>query len=877
LHAVGGRSARNTAGLGTQLVLLAAVAAAFVPGLAGAHDVYLMNSNHTDYNWNATAAQYEAAMLADLDYYLLQIAATAGNPPEEQSRYVPDCWWWLHLYEENRSPAQFQQLLDTIRSGHITIPLNPFVTLYGALPTEAAIRAGYYPGRIAREFNLGFPLAEYRENATMPWGLASIWGGSDVRFSWKGICNCVQSAPLRNDDELFWWQGPDGKELLVKWYNLIGDNRDWGGYSEARLNLNDPARIDLNIARTQARMPGIPFTGLFDAGWDDVGYQTTAFVDSARAYNDLSTGNTAIVSNGVDFFEALLSSGAADGLDTLRGGWGSDWDMWPASLAERTSRARRAFERLRTAETLAVWAQRHDPDFWPPVRAGLEQGLFSAWKYFEHGWAVAGGGPSLQQMQDDKEEWASDLETAVDQAIGAADTALAMLFSTPGEDRLAVFNPLAFARTDVAEVEVEVPFTYVVTDLATGLEVPAQVVERGGARFLQFLASNVASLGYKVVSYEPGTPASFPPAATVTPGTRTIENTAYRVRLGDRGQIIEAVHKAPSPDVQLAGAGGLDNFGTGTIQSVVAENVGPVSATLRVNLVNPSRTVRVTLFAESDRIDIENTITQNVSGFRSYSFHANLPGAQIRFEEVGAIARPGLVAQGGDYLPGTRASRMTLNHFVAFAKPDYHLVLSNWDAFAMKLNDSTDSSFDLTGDTVHVVVMEQGLGAGTADQGGDSFFRNRFALRGVSGAFDAAEAMRTSLAHQNPLHVVALPRNQDGPLVSPSAGLLTVDAGNVVVTAFKPAEDPWQGYVVRLWELGGAPTTVEIDGSAMGILKAWRTTLIETDTEPATVSDGVVQASVDANEIQTIRLGDYLVFRSRMERGDLTEWSSFVE
>ncbi|PWB78379.1 MAG: hypothetical protein C3F15_01915 [Holophagae bacterium] len=846
-------------------------------GPAVGHDVYLMNSNHTDYNWNAPAAEYEATMLADLDYYLLQIAATAGNPPEEQSRYVPDCWWWLHLYHENRSPAQFQQLLDAIRSGHITIPLNPFVTLYGALPTEAAIRAGYYPGRIAREFGLGFPLAEYRENATMPWGLASIWGGSDVRFSWKGICNCVQSAPLRNDDELFWWQGPDGKELLVKWYNLIGDNRDWGGYSEARLNLNDPARIDLNITRTQTRMPGIPVTGLFDAGWDDVGYQTTAFVDSARAYNDLGTGNTAIVSNGVDFFEALLSSGAADGLATLRGGWGSDWDMWPASLAERTSRARRAFERMRTAEALAVWAQRHDPDFWPPVRAGLEQGLFSAWKYFEHGWSVAGSGPSLQQMQDDKEEWASDVVNAVDDAVEAADAAVSTLFSTPSEDRLAVFNPLGFTRTDVAEVEVADPGPYIVTDVVTGLEVPAQVVERGGARFLQLIARNVPSLGYKVFAYEPGTPGSFPPAATVTPGTRTIESGLYRVRLGDRGQIAEAVHKAPAPDVQLAGASGLDDFGAGSIQSVAAENVGPVSATLRVGLADPSRTVRVTLYAEVDRIDIENTITQNVSGFRTYSFHANLPGAQIRFEEVGAIARPGLVTQGGDFLPGTRASRMTLNHFVAFGRPDYHLVLSNWDAYAMKLNDSTDSSFDLTGDTVHVVVMEQGPGAGTPDQGGDSFFLNRFALRGVADGFDAADAMRTALAHQNPLHVIALPRNQEGPLSAPSAGLLTVDAGNVVVTAFKPAEDLWQGYVVRLWELGGAPTVVEIDGSDMGILKAWRSSLIETDTGGAPTTGGVVQATVDASEIQTFRLGDYLVFRSNLDHGDLTEWSSFVE
>jgi alpha-mannosidase len=398
-------------------------------------------------------------------------------------------------------------------------------------------------------------------------------------------------------------------------------------------------------------------------------------------------------------------------------------------------------------------------------------------------------------------------------------------------------------------------------------------VDRGGARFLQIIARNVPSLGYKLFSYEPGTPASFPPAATVTPGTRTIENSAYRVRLGDRGQIVEAVHKAPSPDVQLAGANGLDDFGSSTIQSVVAENVGPVSATLRVSLGSPSRTVRVTLYAEVDRIDIENAITQNLSGFRSYSFHANLPGAQVRFEEVGAIARPGMVTQGGDFLPGTRASRMTLNHFVAFGRPDYHFVLSNWDAYAMKLNDSTDSSFDLTGDTVHVVVMEQGWGAGTADQGGDSFFLNRFALRGAEGTFDAAEAMRTALAHQNPLHVIALPQNQDGPLTAPSGGLLAVDDDNVVVTAFKPAEDPWQGYVVRLWELGGAPTSLHIDATAMNARNAWRSSLIESDLAPNAVPGGVISATLDANAIQTYRFVDSLIFRDGFERGVFTGWS----
>ncbi len=206
-----------------------------------------------------------------------------------------------------------------------------------------------------------------------------------------------------------------------------------------------------------------------------------------------------------------------------------------------------------------------------------------------------------------------------------------------------------------------------------------------------------------------------------------------------------------------------------------------------------------------------------------------------------SAADPGFesVADGGDFLPGTRASRMTLNHFVDFEDSGYHVVLSNRDAYAMQVNNSTNSTFDLTGDEVKVVVMEQALGAGTSDQGGDSLFIDRFAIRGVDAPFDAAEAMRTSLAHQNPLHVIDLPRNQTGPLAAPTASLLSVSSNHVVVTAFKPAEDPGQGFVIRAWELGGQAQAFSVDASAMSTNIAWHTSLVETDIAWVAVTDGV--------------------------------------
>jgi alpha-mannosidase len=360
-------------------------------------------------------------------------------------------------------------------------------------------------------------------------------------------------------------------------------------------------------------------------------------------------------------------------------------------------------------------------------------------------------------------------------------------------------------------------------------------------------------MGYRVYRYESGVPSPQGDAATVTPATRTIESSLYRVVLGSRGQITSAVHLTPFPQVEMAGPGGLNDFGRGTELSVTAENVGPVSATLRMDVGNPSRAVRITLYHGVDRIDIENSITQNETGFESYRFRVGLYGTQIRFEETGAVARPGMVWEDGDFLPGTRASRMTLNHFVDFEKGDYNIMVSNQDAFAMQVNNSTDGVFDLTGDAVRVIVMEQQAGAGANDQGGDTFFLNRFALRGIDSAFDGAEVMRTSLAHQNPLHVVELARNQPGSITEATGSLLSVDHPGVVVTAFKPAEDAGAGFVVRAWELLGAPVSFGIDVSGMSAKTAWETSLIETDERPAQGFNGVISASAAANEIQTYR------------------------
>ena len=171
-----------------------------------------------------------------------------------------------------------------------------------------------------------------------------------------------------------------------------------------------------------------------------------------------------------------------------------------------------------------------------------------------------------------------------------------------------------------------------------------------------------------------------------------------------------------------------------------------MSATIRCTVSGtPPRTVRVTLIAGVDRIEVDNEITANYTGTALYRYAVNLVAPQMRFEEIGAIARPGLVANGGDFLPGTRADFMTINHFVNFDGGGYNITLSNRDAFAMKVGNSTATAFDLGTADVSVLGLGNPSASGITNQGGDSSFVNRFALQGESGAYSGPAAMRTSL------------------------------------------------------------------------------------------------------------------------------------
>ncbi|MBN1284044.1 MAG: glycoside hydrolase [Anaerolineae bacterium] len=844
---------------------LSFVAGAFLPhfhiidmGPTAPKRIYIAPDDHTDYFWTADGETYEQAFLEMLDYYLDLADETEHLPSDYQSRWNCDGTFWLWVYARNRSEAEFERLISRIKDGHISVPLNPLVILWGGTPAEAVLRGMYYAGKIERRHDLRIRLVYSMENQTLPYGLISLWAGSGGRYSWKGICNCTLriSRPWDREHEIYWWAGPDDSRILMKWNSLLtGDNQSMGGYAEARYPDDVVEYVDGDeafIARYPYRV-----VGAFGRGWDDLKTLTDEFVETAQEKSN--DARRVIVSNEEDFFEDFEATYGSD-LPVHAGSFGNEWELYCTSMAEVSARVKRLVEKLRGAEAMATLVGLHDPDFMD----GREEARDLAWMnlglYWEHNWTADG-----LISRDVRAEWqrqiADEIEEYIEMLHHDAAHALAGMIrksETAANLRFFAFNPLNWARTDIADLRIDgiaaldehTPFH--VIDLTTGEEIPSQIVYIDGTPYLRILAQNVPPAGYKVFEVRPGAGRGFEDAAQVNGDV--IENEFFRVTLAGRGAITSLIDKRRGDRefIREINERAANDLGSGSGDVWVA-NAGPVSVTLVGESRGPIRhTSAVTLLRGLDRIDIRNEIEENFGGVYTWAFSFNLDTPDIWHEEVGAVVRARLTTEGGHYSPrNARYDWLTLNHFAALSGDNgVGVALSNADCYYMQVGESAPDYLDTGTPQISALAGGQvdGPEFGIPNQGGDDYFLQRFALR-TFDRYNPVDAMRFALGHQNPLVTEVVTGGDVYP--ETAYGLVELSNPNVLLWAMKPADDDPEQIIVRLWNLASEPANFQLRFPDFPILEAQETTHIETPLQSANVAGGALSESIGAHQMKT--------------------------
>lgn len=879
--------------------------------------IYIGNDDHTDYMWATDAETYDDIFVDMLDFHLGLTEQTLGKPSPFRNRFNTDGSLWLWHYERKKSPADFARLIARIKEGYISSPLNTIVACYGGQPVEAVLRGMYYAGRLERRHGLRFPLATATENQTLPLGLASLFAGAGASYSWRGVCACASklstAALAQRAREIYWYAGHDGQRLLMKWYSVAqGDvptdsgagtpkavptatvpRRDIGTYIEARnprMSIDwletDPgfrARHVDPVSREPYRIMGV-----FGFGGDALARKTGKpggepdvpgapgipripyFVYSDHfhvvAEEKTTPQREVVVSDIVDFFKDFEARYGRT-LDTQAVTFGNEWDLYSASMAETSARAKRTVEKLRAAELMATLVTLKKPDFMAPRTRTRDQAFTNLGLYWEHNW-TADGQISNGARAAWQENIVSGVELYVDSLHADAWLRLSGLIARPANtQRFFVLNPLGWKRTGAADHAYTGPADIHVRDVVTGEDVPHQLVKLAGAPHLRILARDVPSAGYKVYEIRPG-PGTAPrdPAATAVAaddGAFGLENAAVKLAVARDGAIRSFVDKRRAHTELAATVDGLalndlaPNADAG--EPLVVENAGPVSVTLRARSDSGlAHTTAITLYRDSDRVDIRNEITENFSDIRHWAFSVNVADPAVRTEEVGAINLNKLASQGGAYAEThARYDYVTLNHFadIADGTGSKGLTLSNADLAFAKLGRSTPDRLDTATPQLNALAGGQidGRGLGIRGQNGATYFLQRFALR-PHGGYDQVAAMRFALEHQNPFVTGALLGGPGGPFPADTFSLLSVSHPNVLLWAAKPADDgPAGGVVVRLWNLADAPATASVALSP-GIAVAFRTTHIETDLAPQPVRDGAIDATWARQQLQTFRL-----------------------
>ncbi len=849
--------------------------------------IYIANDDHTDFMWTADADTYANVFVEMLDHHLRLAEETKNNPAPYRNRFNADGSYWMWNYEHRKSDAEFAKLIQAIKDGTISVPLNPLVSCYGGQPTEAVLRGLYYAGRIERKHDLRFELATAMENQTLPLGLASLFAGSGAKYSWRGVCGCATKLPkeqlAKRDREIYWYTGHDGQRILMKWYSLVGSIGGYweAGYPSAAINWvdSDPGFLKRYID-PQSNDP-YKAIGVFGFGGDDLARKTgitppptvpgvpglqkvisSPYCDHFYiiAEQESNASRQVIVSNEADFFHDFESH-YGQTLDSHCVTYGNEWDLYSASMSETSARVRRAVEKLRAAELLSTLVSLKYPDFMRRHESARDRAFIDLGLFWEHNW-TADGPISRQQRASWQEQVASNIEYYVNSVYGEAIIRLGGMIPRPdGAKRFFVLNPLGWPRTDYADFAYNGSANVHVIDLASGNEVPFQLVKLSGAPHLRILASEVPSAGYKVfeIATGPGRQSSLTDAAAKM-HNNVLDNGKIKLTIAKDGAIQSLIDLASGREF-VAEIDGLlvNDFAANSNdgEPIKVENVGPVSVTIRARSeAGLAHTTSITVYRDSKRIDIRNELTENFSNVRHWAFGFSIDNPQVHTEEVGTVNLNRLKSAGGDYADThARYDYLTLNHFADISGDGFGVTLSNTDLAFAKLGRSTLTTLDTTTPQIQVLAGGQvdGSSLGIRGQNGASYFLQRFALQPHDG-YDQAQAMKFSLEHQNPFVTGEIISKGGDQYTEKEFSLLTVSNPNVVLWALKPSESGiTDGIVARVWNqsMQAAATTIAVDGGVSGVQ---RVTHIETPIEDIEPVADAAELSIHPHRLETFLL-----------------------
>jgi hypothetical protein len=812
--------------------------------------VYIANDDCPDYTWGFSEEVTRKAFADIVRGHLDEMARTDGEPHESRDRYDMAVTQEALCFVE-RHPDRKDELVRRIREGRIFV--SPFLcnSLWGFASAEGFVRTLYPARRLEREWGIRIEAAEHIEQPSIPWGASALLPACGIQWLSVAFLDYDSTFGGLRVPPAFVLEGPDGSRLRVlidAWASRKSN------YTQGAAVLRDPKALAGEwIPHYAALGASYPLEAFFASGTHgDInpgsGGQARGFAKAIADWNAGPPPRPRLVNATLPMFCEVLdrTEEARPFLEMFRGTFGDSWDLWPVSLARHAAAMRDGERRFLAAEALAALAGARDPEIVRSMRAARERAEWCLAMLSDHAWNGTDDA-NRRHNADLRKRWGEDLARIAGEVAAGAWRSIGL-----EEDprSVAVFNPLSFPRRGLTEI-----------DLGSGEKPPGRIdcqfLEEDGRRFIAFVPPEVPAFGLAGFSIERrGTDAAI---AAHDDKLRAfadgLEGPFYSLRIDRKtGGIASLVHRPTGRELVVPGSrrrslgqtvwsdGAERPIGNFRVAGVAG---GHVLGRLRVagEAEGMSVASSFTLYAELDRLDIDVRIRKaprTVEERVCQVFPVLAEGAVLRIESTGAVVRP-RPAPEGDLLPGADARRFAVQGFIDASPPGGPgVTVAPLDSFALRL-DVDPLVFEALGnDQNHKEVSK--------DQGGETEFRFRYALRAHAGPFDAAEAVAWSRSVASPLVAMR------GRLAPKAANLpaVSVDPRRAVALCLKPADGPEGGLILRVWETAGLPGPVPV--AARGFSRAFRTDLLERNLGELPISGGTVELPVKPRGFAAFRL-----------------------
>jgi alpha-mannosidase len=707
------------------------------------------------------------------------------------------------------------------------------------------------------------------------WQLPQIYkrSGVDYFVTQKMAWNDTNQLPFK----LFWWESPDGSKVLT-----------YFPHDYANDNLN-PVRLSSDLVQARKFAPGMEeMMDLYGIG-DHGGGPTRAILDEGehweqpdtimpkmqfglaqpfftRSEQNLSTDSTewdySSIAKGYTFPKPEEGKIA---IPTWKDEMYLEYHRGVMTTQANHKR------NMRESEEQALNAEKYASFAWLGGDAYPNAEFTEAWKKITfngfHDLAAGSGiGIIYKEAQDDFDQ----VRRATNEISAKALHTLAAGVNTrgAGEVPVLVFNPLAWPRSGVVTVDVQLPATSAngvsVAD-AHGHILPASVLSsdtKTNTYKLLVETKDVPSMGYEVLHVTAG---AKPFASDLKASGTTMENAALRVVVDPATGCITSLYDKKANFESIAkGACGNQlqtfkdtpknydawNIDPGTldhmtpieeVDSVALVEKGPMRAVIRVSRTwQSSKFVQdITLYADSDTVDVVNDIDWHETHvLLKAAFPLAASGPMATYEiPYGSIERP--------------TTRNNTWEQARFEVPAMRWADLGDSEHGFSLINEAKYGYDAKDNVLRLSMLRSPTWPDpVADRGQQHF---SYSLYPHAGTWKQARTERAGYEYNYGLRAMQV-ESHTGSLPAEHS-YLSVAPENVVLTAVKKAEDD-NGLIFRVFEWAGKQSEVTFTVPP-GATAATETNLMEkTVGAPLPLSGDKVTIPIHPYEILSLRV-DY--------------------